>query len=186
MNIKGMVQQKYQRGLLWGLMGLVGIWSWQASASSVGELINQRLSWMKEVAAWKAVNHLPVEDLVQEKRVLDSTLAEAQQLGLAPDTVSPFIRAQMDVAKAIQYRYRADWLSQPDQVTPPRSLNETRTQINRISNATLRQLSSDLRTDPQAAVKICSSVQNIQLQHLTTDDKNYLCRTLQQIKMQSR
>ena len=31
-------------------------------------------------------------------------------MGLEPASVRPFIAAQMDAAKAIQYRYRADWL----------------------------------------------------------------------------
>lgn len=82
--------------------------------TALGELVNQRLAYMKDVAGYKAQQHLPIEDLAQEARVLASTQAEAERLGLDPLSVRPFILAQMDAAKAIQYRYRADWLAQPE------------------------------------------------------------------------
>jgi chorismate mutase len=74
----------------------------------VAHLMNERLSYMKDVAGYKAEQHLPIEDLVQEKKVLDQSLAEAESFGLSSETVKPFIVTQMNVAKAIQYRYRAD------------------------------------------------------------------------------
>lgn len=80
-------------------------------AAAIGELVNQRLSLMKDVAGYKAQQHLPIEDLAQEAKVLASAQAEAGRLGLEPASVRPFIAAQMDAAKAIQYRYRADWLA---------------------------------------------------------------------------
>lgn len=45
-------------------------------------LINERLSYMKDVAGYKAEQHLPIEDLTQEKKVLDQSLSEADSLGL--------------------------------------------------------------------------------------------------------
>ncbi len=60
------------------------------------------------------MNHLAIEDLAQEAKVLSNTMLEAEKLGLDGDSVKLFVQAQMDVAKAIQYRYRADWLSQPE------------------------------------------------------------------------
>ncbi|CDG11925.1 putative chorismate mutase precursor, partial [Serratia marcescens subsp. marcescens Db11] len=83
-------------------------------AAAIGELVNQRLSLMKDVAGYKAQQHLPIEDLAQEAKVLASAQAEAGRLGLEPASVRPFIAAQMDAAKAIQYRYRADWLASPE------------------------------------------------------------------------
>lgn len=85
-------------------------------AAAIGELVNQRLSLMKDVAGYKAQQHLPIEDLAQEAKVLASAQAEAGRLGLEPASVRPFIAAQMDAAKAIQYRYRADWLASPEPV----------------------------------------------------------------------
>lgn len=88
--------------------------------AAIGELVNQRLSLMKDVAGYKAQQHLPIEDLAQEAKVLANAQAEAGRLGLEPTSVRPFITAQMDAAKAIQYRYRADWLASPESDWQPR------------------------------------------------------------------
>ena len=69
--------------------------------AAIGELVNQRLSLMKDVAGYKAQQHLPIEDLAQEAKVLANAQAEAGRLGLEPASVRPFITAQMDAAKAI-------------------------------------------------------------------------------------
>lgn len=44
-------------------------------------LINERLSYMKDVAGYKAEQHLPIEDLTQEKKVLDQSVSEAESFG---------------------------------------------------------------------------------------------------------
>ncbi len=56
-------------------------------AAAIGELVNQRLSLMKDVAGYKAQQHLPIEDLAQEAKVLASAQAEAGRLGLEPASV---------------------------------------------------------------------------------------------------
>ena len=58
-------------------------------AAALGELVNQRLSLMKDVAGYKAQQHLPIEDLAQEAKVLASAQAEAGRLGLEPASVRP-------------------------------------------------------------------------------------------------
>ena len=58
-------------------------------------LVNERLSYMKDVAGYKAEQHLPIEDLTQEKKVLDQSLSEAESFGLNSETVKPFIVTQM-------------------------------------------------------------------------------------------
>ena len=92
-------------------------------------LVNERLSYMKDVAGYKAEQHLPIEDLTQEKKVLDQSLSEAESFGLNSETVKPFIVTQMNVAKAIQYRYRADWLSSPESNWKPQDLAEVRLKL---------------------------------------------------------
>lgn len=99
------------------------------NTEDVVALINQRLSYMKDVAGYKANNHLAIEDLSQEDKVLANTVNEAKQLGLDGESVKSFIQAQMDAAKAIQYRYRADWLSIPEKDWQPESLEQVREQI---------------------------------------------------------
>ncbi|MFQ9621615.1 MAG: gamma subclass chorismate mutase AroQ [Enterobacteriaceae bacterium] len=99
----------------------------------MGNLINERLSLMKDVAGYKAQHHQAIEDLQQEKKVLESATADADSLGLKGESVRPFIQAQMDAAKAIQYRYRADWLAAPETDWQPRPLQDVRTQIGQLS-----------------------------------------------------
>lgn len=117
-----------------------------AENRSVGSLINERLSYMKDVAGDKAQHHQAVEDLVQEKKVLEKAVADADALGIKGETVKPFIQAQMDAAKAIQYRYRADWLSVPENGWTPRPLSEVRVAIGRLSDAILRAVAARLKS----------------------------------------
>ncbi|HEB26863.1 MAG TPA: gamma subclass chorismate mutase AroQ [Porticoccus sp.] len=83
----------------------------------VFSLINQRLSYMEDVAKYKAQHHLPVEDVQREILVLKKAIDQAQLLGLEPASIKDFFRVQMDMAKAIQFRARADWLSDASQLT---------------------------------------------------------------------
>ena len=75
--------------------------------------INERLSYMEDVALFKAQNHLPIEDIQRESVVINKAKVSASEQGLDPEIVKDFFQAQISVAKAIQYRYRADLLSQP-------------------------------------------------------------------------
>lgn len=111
----------------------------------IGNLINERLSYMKDVAGNKAENHQPIEDLEQEKKVLEKSVTDADSLGLNGETVKPFIQAQMDAAKAIQYRYRADWLSVPEKGWTPRPLDEVRSKISQLSYTILQTLAVRLK-----------------------------------------
>ena len=100
---------------------------------------------MKDVAGYKAEQHLPIEDLTQEKKVLDQSLSEAESFGLNSETVKPFIVTQMNVAKAIQYRYRADWLSSPESNWKPQDLAEVRLKISSLNTELLKILPLNLR-----------------------------------------
>ncbi|MDL4915778.1 MAG: chorismate mutase [Enterobacterales bacterium endosymbiont of Blomia tropicalis] len=152
---------------------------------SVSGLINERLTLMRDVAAWKAVHHSSVENLQQEERVLNSTLDEAASLGLEPNSVRAFVQAQMDVAKAIQYRYRAEWLSQPENMTQQQPLDAIRKQIAALSSNILRQLADDLRRDPTVGGKACTSIKNISLKYLTEADKELICKALAQVRLKA-
>lgn len=112
----------------------------QSALLPLVEKVNQRLGYMKDVAGYKAQNHLPVEDVVQESKVINSSLTEAEGLGLDPESVRPFIIAQMDAAKAMQYRYRADWLSVPEIDWQPQPLDAVRQKIAELSSEILQQL----------------------------------------------
>lgn len=73
--------------------------------------IDERLAYMENVALYKAQNHLPIEDIEREESVIADAIALAASHGLKPDSMEQFFRAQINAAKAIQYRYRAELLN---------------------------------------------------------------------------
>lgn len=155
-----------------------------AAGRSVGSLINERLSYMKDVAGDKAQHHQAVEDLVQEKKVLEKAVAEADALGIKGETVKPFIQAQMDAAKAIQYRYRADWLSVPEHGWKPRPLNEVREKISRLSYAILQTVAERLKSDGALTEQEKQHfMQDIQQKNLNTQDKLLIWNALKTVSL---
>ena len=64
------------------------------------QLISERLSLMPDVAKYKLLHDLPIEDLARETNVLERTVERIQTLDPTHTTV--FFRLQMEAAKAIQ------------------------------------------------------------------------------------
>ncbi|EXE57587.1 putative chorismate mutase [Acinetobacter sp. 1542444] len=146
-------------------------------------LVNERLAYMKDVAGYKAEQHLPIEDLTQEKKVLDQSLSEAESFGLNSETVKPFIVSQMNVAKAIQYRYRADWLSSPESNWKPQDLAEVRLKISSLNTELLKSIADELKKNNNKAPHGCSYMWPVQHPQLKEADKKALCVALNKIKL---
>lgn len=113
---------------------------------SLALLINQRLSYMKAVAYYKAKNHLSIEDLIQEEKVLRNSARHAEKIGLDSESVKKFIQAQMNSAKAIQYRYRADWLSLTEKNVPLLPIDQVRSRIDRLNTKIISEIGETLTT----------------------------------------
>jgi len=149
-------------------------------------LINQRLSYMKDVAGSKAVNHQPVEVLSQEDKVLVATQQTAEKLGLDPLSVKPFIVAQMSAAKAIQYRYRADWLASPETAWQPRPLDEVRKNIASLSDQILQRLALELKANGKISPdNQAEFIEDLQQDNLTRADKIQLYHALGQVHLKA-
>lgn len=73
--------------------------------------INLRLSYMEDVALYKAYNNEPIEDTKREAIVINNASISAEKEGLNKESVVDFFSAQISAANAIQYRYRADLLT---------------------------------------------------------------------------
>lgn len=149
---------------------------------NVEVLINQRLSYMKDVAGYKEKNHLAIEDLTQENKVLADSVAIAEKVGLNGESVKPFIHAQMDAAKAIQYRYRADWLSAKENGWQPAPLEQVRTKISALNTDILTHISADLKhgvkfTDQHKFMQVVNQP------NLKPADKERLWRSLGKITL---
>lgn len=122
----------------------------------LGDLIVERLSLMEDVAAYKWVHKLPVEDKAREKAVIAAGQKAAAALGLAPKSISPFLHAQMDAAKAVQKAKIDRWRKR--RANPPRTApdlaKDLRPAISAVTDALLRQLAiarPQLETGTQVA-----------------------------------
>ncbi|NKI73685.1 chorismate mutase [Dickeya sp. CFBP 2040] len=157
-----------------------------AESTDLASLVSQRLSYMKDVAGYKAAHHLAIEDLQQEDNVLKASRQQATQYGLDADSVTPFIQAQMDAAKAIQYRYRADWLAVPEKNWQPRSLDEVRAQIAKLNGMLLQQLADTLRKQGGSLSHLnhTAFMHTVIQKNLSEYDKARLFNTLKQAKLQ--
>ncbi|WP_413723134.1 chorismate mutase [Sodalis sp. RH23] len=144
--------------------------------------INQRLLVMKDVAGYKAEHHLPVEDLARERKVVASAQEDALAQGLDPQSVLPFIQAQMDVAKAIQYRYLADWLSSPEPSWQPRSLDEVRGAIADQDKVILNSIGQRLLAGGFSEADKAEMYNLLHAPHLSDADRHRLVDALVKIK----
>jgi len=154
--------------------------------ASLGKLVNERLSWMKDVAGAKAQHHQAIEDLAQEQKVLERAVIDAESLGLNGESVKPFIQAQMDAAKAIQYRYRADWLAVPETSWQPRPLDEVRKQISELSDTILRKVAERLKANGKLTEADKKEfMRTVQQHNLTEQDKARMWRALTSISLKA-
>lgn len=152
------------------------------SLSALSGALNERMQVMKVVAGYKAQHHLPIEDLPREQVVLDHMLQNAEQAGLEPHSVEPFVHALMNASKAVQYRYRADWLSVPDSDRPIPDLAETRQQIEKLDTQLLTAISQHLMTGIFSQEDKAFLMSQLTAPHLSQHDKNSLFASLVRIQ----
>jgi len=118
---------------------------WQPAAAqpetiTAFQLINERLKHMEDVAMYKSVNGLPVEDLPREKIVIENAVLAAESQGLLGDSIENFFITQINVAKAIQYRSLADWLSSPISKPTPDLPNQIRPKLTELGDEIVKEL----------------------------------------------
>ncbi len=80
-----------------------------AKAETLFQLINERLSYMKDVAAFKWVNKKPIEDKAREEVVIQKTAEAAGKEGLDVESAKGFFRVQIEAAKVIQNQFHDTW-----------------------------------------------------------------------------
>ncbi len=91
----------------------------------LGDLLVHRLYLMEQVAAAKWQAYGKITDRRREARVIEASKANAAKAGLDPETVTPFVVAQMDAAKAIQNRVTKQWRAGKAVPPPAPSLQHT-------------------------------------------------------------
>ena len=154
-------------------------------SNGIFALINQRLTYMEDVALFKARNHRAVEDLTREQQVLEKALVDAQQAGLQPDSIADFFQAQMDAAKAIQYRYMAQWLSASPENKKYRDLaSEVRPRLLELGDQIVIQISEYLKDGGTFDNKMQNDfVRTVNTTHLSENDKKKMFESLQLIRL---
>jgi len=115
--------------------------------------------------------------------VLEKAGADAEVLGLKGAAVKAFVQAQMDAAKAIQYRYRADWLAVPETDWKPRPLNEVRNIIGPMSYAILQKVAERLKTGQKPQNEKEIFMKEISQTNLNDHDKLLIWNALKNISL---
>ncbi len=152
-------------------------------ATDLYSSINQRLGHMRQVALYKAQRQLPIENAEREATVIDKALASARRQGLDPASVEDFFRAQISVAKAVQYRHRADWLSQPTSEPAKDLQKQIRPALIRLSNKIIQQLADYCNHHGEFdSLKPTAFETAINTQHVNEADRQLLFNSLKQIK----
>jgi cyclohexadienyl dehydratase len=106
----------------------------RSTVEHVVELMAERLELMPHVARWKQAHDMPILDTARERQVLDSTVLQAQALGIDGSGARRLFELQIELARAIQNRTLA--APQPD--LPLRDLNsDLRPALDRIGRELL-------------------------------------------------
>ncbi|ABC30635.1 chorismate mutase, putative [Hahella chejuensis KCTC 2396] len=156
-------------------------------AEDTFQAINERLSYMKDVALFKAQKGAPVEDVERERVVLDKAKEEAAGHGVDPTSVSDFFSAQISAAKAIQFRYRADWLSDADALKQSaRDLQaEVRPALLKLGDAIIIAIADKLKNEgPFTDAERDLFNDTLTIENLSQRDKDMIFQALKQIRLQ--
>lgn len=103
------------------------------------ELSIERRALMRDVAAWKWVHKLPINDPEREDELLGRMRTQAQVLGIEPDALADFFQLQMKWARREQKRAFDAWEETHALVKATRDLTtELRPELDRIGAELLR------------------------------------------------
>lgn len=80
-----------------------------ANEEALFKLINERLSLMKDVAAYKWINEQDIEDQAREAVVIESAISSGLHYEITVDSSRNFFGAQIEAAKAIQQYWFNEW-----------------------------------------------------------------------------
>jgi cyclohexadienyl dehydratase len=82
-----------------------------ASADDLSQLVEQRLSYMKDVAAYKWQHKLAIENIEREVVVLDAAQNQGFRFGLTKGSSRHFFSVQISAAKEIKRYWFSQWQS---------------------------------------------------------------------------
>ena len=148
------------------------------------QLVAQRMALMEDVAHYKFRHQVAVEDLEREQVVLDKALQAAAEAGLDPASVDAYFRMQFQVAKAVQYRALADYMTRPPGAPAPDLVAEIRPRLIEIGDAILAALSTHIsRHGPLTSQSLAAFEQAMDLPRVTAGEKRLLHDALTGIRL---
>ncbi|MCG7518383.1 gamma subclass chorismate mutase AroQ [Ruegeria sp. Ofav3-42] len=146
------------------------------------DLIDSRLEWMQDVAAFKHANDRPVEDLEREKVVIQKTLEQAALAGVDPDTAQLFFKAQIDAAKDIQSCWIERWTQ--DQTPVPENFADLTTEVRpallELGGQILEALSAQLPVSPSSQAEFS---EDVRVDCLSDDSRAELFDSLTKVRL---
>lgn len=154
-----------------------------ATIQRLFQLMNQRLSYMEDVAAYKWVNNEPIENVEQEKIVIKSAREKATEQGLNADEVEAFFRLQIELAKKVQQQWHRQWKKDgfPKSQRFDDLTTTVRPELKRIGEDLIAQLKQvqPLLRNPNLRSAIKTLLQdNISTRYISAHDKNKMLRFL--------
>ncbi|MCP3850047.1 MAG: chorismate mutase, partial [Gammaproteobacteria bacterium] len=97
--------------------------------------------------------------------------------------IEDFFEAQIAVAKAIQFRYRADLLSEPSDEKPKDLQKEVRPALLDLGDQIIEQIMMYIRTHGSIEPTLFSEFDaTINIKYVTTSDKKLLFKALRKVK----
>ncbi|MDA4845184.1 gamma subclass chorismate mutase AroQ [Hoeflea poritis] len=153
-----------------------------AVAADAPALIAERLSLMKDVAIYKSVRDIPVEDLQREAVVIDAAVKAAALHGLEPETTRVFFKAQIDAAKAIQACWIERWSA--GEVRPADGadlVEEIRPELLRLGDAIVAAIALDARGGDTADLEAFE--QSVSVECLSQSSRSAIARALAGIQL---
>lgn len=100
----------------------------------LAELINLRLAEMKDVAAYKWLNDLPIEDLERERAVIDAAQKSGLRFGFTVTSSQAFFSQQINAAKEIQRHWFQVWRNSNGPNSAPDLNNDVRPRLIELGN----------------------------------------------------
>lgn len=151
----------------------------------VFQLINERLGYMEEVALYKVHKQQAVEDLAREAVILEKARLKADSYGLDSSSMEGFFQIQMNAAKAIQYRYRADWLFTPSRRGMPRDLaTEIRPELIRQGDQIAKSIRDYLKSGSSFSDdQLNEFLTVVNQENLKPGEKEDIFRALQKVRV---
>jgi cyclohexadienyl dehydratase len=128
-----------------------------APADELYTLVAERLSLMRDVAAFKWLNDRPVEDTAREQVVVDSAVTVALNQGLQPKAAEAFFREQIEAAKDIQRYWFETWRTGAGPETAPDLVAAVRPRLLLLGDQIIAGLGRTTAHDPAAFERLVAT-----------------------------